>query len=119
MLEYSKQVSQSRFSCQRVPALIGKTLFYVLINPIISMTILGVLVNVIRAYGFNQTTELPSWLDHFLQTVGGAYAPCALFNIGLFMVGKISKVTGYTIFISSLLIFAKRYDVMMSRHDES
>lgn len=108
MLEYSKQVKNSHFSIQKVPLIIGRTLFYLIINPLILMTILGLLVNVIRSYGFHQSTDLPSWLDNFLLLLAGAYAPCALFNIGLFMVGRLNKVTGYTIFISGLLIFAKR-----------
>lgn len=70
------------------------------------MTLLGLIVNVIISYWAH--SSFPEWLDSFLELVGGAYAPCALFNIGLFMVGKLSKVTGYTIFVSALLIAAKR-----------
>ncbi|XP_011402850.1 PREDICTED: integral membrane protein GPR155-like isoform X2 [Amphimedon queenslandica] len=105
MLEYSKQSTRSRLTCKRIPVIVGKTFFYLLINPIMFMTLLGLVVNVIISYWSH--TSFPGWLDSFLTLVGGAYAPCALFNIGLFMVGKLGKVTGYTIFVSTLLIIAK------------
>ena len=109
MLEYTKQSTRSRLTCKRIPVILGKTFFYLLINPIMFMTLLGLIVNVIISYWSH--TSFPDWLDSFLSLVGGAYAPCALFNIGLFMVGKLSKVTGYTIFVSTLLIIAKRLEI--------
>ena len=44
----------------------------------------------------------------FLNILSGAYAACALFQIGLFMVGKLQKLTGMLIFIATMLIAAKR-----------
>ena len=51
--------------------------------------------------------NLPGWLMGFLNILGGAYAACALFQIGLFMVGKLQKLTGMVIVVASLLITAK------------
>ena len=49
------------------------------------------------------------WLTGFLDILGGAYAACALFNIGIFMVGKLKKLTGTVILVATLLIVAKTY----------
>ncbi len=49
------------------------------------------------------------WLVGFLDVLGGAYAACALFNIGLFMVGKLGKVTGSLLLVATLLIAAKTF----------
>lgn len=76
------------------------------------MTALGVVYNLIVHYGIfrghrDSTHNIPSWLGGFLSILGGAYAACALFQIGIFMVGKLMKVTGMLIMTSALLIFAK------------
>lgn len=80
------------------------------------MTALGVIYNVVVHFGIFHGREsskrnIPHWFGGFLSTLGGAYAACALFQIGLFMVGKLKKITGTLIIISSLLIFAKTYAV--------
>lgn len=49
------------------------------------------------------------WLTGFLDILGQAYAACALFNIGIFMVGKLKKLTGTVILVATLLIVAKTY----------
>lgn len=48
-----------------------------------------------------------AWLVGFLDVLGGAYAACALFNIGIFMVGKMKKITLNLVLVASLLIVAK------------
>lgn len=48
-----------------------------------------------------------AWLTGFLDILGGAYGACALFNIGIFMVGKLKKLTGTVILVAALLIVAK------------
>jgi len=47
------------------------------------------------------------WLTGFLDILGGAYAACALFNIGIFMVGKMKSFSLTLLLISLLLIVAK------------
>lgn len=54
------------------------------------------------------------WLSGFLDVLGGAYAACALFSIGLFMVGKLTKITGTVLLVATLLIVAKTYVFMYS-----
>ena len=110
MMEYSKQSHMIQFTRRQIPKLILKTFLYVSLNPVVFMTMFGIIVNIINTYAIHHgdVSELPHWLTHFLDLLGGAYAPCALFNIGLFMVGKIQKVTGMMLLVSSLLIFAKR-----------
>lgn len=70
------------------------------------MTFLSVLVNAIVTYGIRK--KLPDWLLQFLEILGGAYASCALFCIGIFMVGRIKSVSGKTLLVGGLLIVAKR-----------
>ena len=76
------------------------------------MTAFGVVYNVVVHYGIFHGREdsqrnVPEWLGGFLNTLGQAYAACALLQIGIFMVGKIKKTTGILIMVSALLIFAK------------
>ena len=52
---------------------------------------------------------ISDWLVGFLDILGGAYAACALFNIGIFMVGKMKKITLTLVLVASLLILAKTY----------
>ena len=85
-----------------------------MLNPVMFMTALGVIYNVVVHFGIFRGKEssernIPHWLGGFLSTLGGAYAACALLQIGIFMVGKLKKITGMLIIISSLLIFAKTY----------
>ena len=94
-----------------MPKLLFKTLLNVTVNPVVLPTIAGILVNIIRTYGIHhgELHPFPKWLEDFLELVSRAYVPCALFSIGLFMVGKIQKISFMSIVVSSLLVFAKRY----------
>ena len=112
VLEYSKQRQFFKTSnLHTMTKLLFKTLLNVIVNPVGLPTIAGILVNIIRTYGIHhgELHPLPKWLEDFLQLVGRAYVPCALFSIGLFMVGKIQKISFMSIVVSSLLVFAKRY----------
>ena len=51
-------------------------------NPIIFMTVLGVIGN------FVFKGELPNIMDGFLTSLGNAFSACALFLLGLKMVNK-------------------------------
>ena len=55
----------------------------------------------------NTSLLIPDWLVGFLDILGGAYAACALFNIGIFMVGKMKKITLNLVLVAGLLILAK------------
>lgn len=107
MLEYSKQVrDRSRSVCRQLPALMLRTFRGVVLNPIIFMTVAGVITNVFLMYVIKQ--PFPDWLGGFLDILGGAYSLCALFSIGIFMVGKIKAVSGKILLVCCLLIVAKR-----------
>ncbi|XP_064401866.1 lysosomal cholesterol signaling protein-like [Halichondria panicea] len=114
LMEYNKQSrdSNKKMSCDRISIILFRTMKGVVLNPIIFMTVLGIVVNVIIFFGVNKgegnsSDNLPDWLVGFLDVLGGAYAACALFNIGLFMVGKLGKVTGSLLLVATLLIAAK------------
>lgn len=86
--------------------------FQVALNPVVFMTALGVVYNLVVHFGIfhgykSSQRNIPHWLGGFLTTLGNAYAACALLQIGIFMVGKVKKTTGMLIMISALLIFAK------------
>ena len=70
------------------------------------MTFLGIAVNSFVTYAIHK--QLPDWLLQFLDILGGAYASCALFSIGIFMVGRIKSLSGTSLFVGGLLIVAKR-----------
>lgn len=112
MMEYHKQSSRTSLSCRHIPSLLWRTVRGVLFNPVIFMTALGVIVNAVVYFGIHKgeresKDNLPEWLMGFLTILGSAYAACALFLIGLFMVGKIKKLTGMVILLAALLIVAK------------
>lgn len=109
-MEFTKQSQQTAIACSNFFKVLLKTVMFVCLNPIVFMTALGVMVNVIVTFGLDRPdgSQLPSWLSHFLEVLGNAYAAGALFNIGIFMVGKIKDISFMTLIVSVLLIFAKR-----------
>ena len=52
-------------------------------------------------------SKLPASLDSIVTTVSQSFAACALFYLGLSMVGKISSQKGPGLFITAGLVFAK------------
>ena len=92
--------------------LLSFPLIQVVLNPVVFMTAIGVVYNLVVHFGIfhgrqSSQRNIPYWLSGFLSTLGNAYAACALLQIGIFMVGKVKKTTGMLIIISALLIFAK------------
>lgn len=109
-MELNKNISTKKMDMKQIPLILLRTLKGVVFNPVIFMTLLGLIVNVFVSFALNKTTpddKLPGWLVDFLDVLGGAYAACALFNIGIFMVGKMKKITLNLILVASLLIVAK------------
>ena len=109
MLEYWKERNKSEhvLNCRSIAASLARVFRNVAINPFVFTTVLGLLVNVIMTFGIRR--ELPSWLTGFLDILGDAYAACALFAIGIFMVGRLQRLAGSTLVVSGVLIIAKRY----------
>lgn len=70
-------------------------------NPIICMTVLGVVGNVIFGH------HVPIYLGGTLKVLGSAFSASALFLLGLRMVGKVSTLRGPTLILPGLLIITK------------
>ncbi|KAJ8956227.1 hypothetical protein NQ318_014958 [Aromia moschata] len=73
----------------------------ILLNPIILMTILGILGNFIFKH------KVPTYLGGTLQVLGSAFSASALFLLGLRMVGKVHKLRGATLVTPGILIMVK------------
>ncbi|RZC40348.1 integral membrane protein GPR155 [Asbolus verrucosus] len=91
----SDGVHKQRF---RMVVSVAKSIF---LNPIIFMTILGVLGNFI----FNH--KIPCYLGGVLDVLGSAFSASALFLLGLRMVGKVHKLRGPTLVVPGILIMVK------------
>ncbi|KAK9745312.1 Membrane transport protein [Popillia japonica] len=77
---------------------VSKSIF---LNPIIFMTLLGIIGNLI----FNHT--VPVYLSEILKALGSAFSASALFLLGLRMVGKVHTLRGATLIIPGILIIVK------------
>ena len=62
-----------------------------LTNPVIAMTVLGVLGNLVLS------SSMPPLLDHFLSALGATFTALAPFSLGLSMVGRLGAIRGATI----------------------
>ncbi|XP_019875971.2 integral membrane protein GPR155 isoform X2 [Aethina tumida] len=73
----------------------------IFLNPIILMTILGIVGNVIFKH------KIPCYLGSILDALGSAFSASALFLLGLRMVGKVHKLRGATLVVPGILIMVK------------
>ncbi|XP_056633190.1 integral membrane protein GPR155 [Diorhabda sublineata] len=73
----------------------------IFLNPIILMTILGIIGNLIFKH------NVPVFLSGTLQVLGSAFSASALFLLGLRMVGKVHKLKGATLVVPGILIMVK------------
>ncbi|XP_074030113.1 integral membrane protein GPR155 homolog anchor isoform X2 [Leptinotarsa decemlineata] len=73
----------------------------VFLNPIVFMTLLGVLGNIIFRH------KIPLFFGGTLQVLGSAFSASALFLLGLRMVGKVHKLRGITLVVPGILIMVK------------
>lgn len=70
-------------------------------NPIIFMTILGIVGNFIFHH------QVPVYFGGILNVLGSAFSASSLFLLGLRMVGKIYKMTGAALVVPGILIMVK------------
>ncbi|KAK5638085.1 hypothetical protein RI129_012380 [Pyrocoelia pectoralis] len=70
-------------------------------NPIVAMTILGILGNLIFKH------NVPLFIAQILDALGSAFSASALFLLGLRMVGKVHKLRGPTLVVPGILIIVK------------
>ncbi|CAH1118670.1 unnamed protein product [Phaedon cochleariae] len=82
----------------KVAVAVAKNIFF---NPIILMTILGILGNFIFKH------KVPTVFSGTLQVLGSAFSASALFLLGLRMVGKVHKLRGATLVVPGILIMVK------------
>lgn len=73
----------------------------IILNPIILMTILGVLGNLIFQH------QVPKYLGGILEVLGSAFSASALFLLGLRMVGKIHTLRGAALVVPGIIIMVK------------
>ncbi|XP_018569986.1 integral membrane protein GPR155 [Anoplophora glabripennis] len=94
-LPNTRSIHNERF---RLVLSVAKSIFF---NPIILMTILGVLGNFIFRH------KVPLYLKGTLEVLGSAFSASALFLLGLRMVGKVHKLRGATLVLPGILIMVK------------
>nr|CAI5834013.1 unnamed protein product [Callosobruchus analis] len=82
----------------RLAISVAKSIF---MNPIICMTILGIIGNLIFKH------KVPVYIGGTLQVLGSAFSASALFLLGLRMVGKVHKLRGATLVVPGILIMVK------------
>ncbi|KAK0178661.1 hypothetical protein PV327_007533 [Microctonus hyperodae] len=81
--------------------LVGSVIKGIALNPILFMTVLGIIGNFI----FNHKIPMP--LSVILEVFGNAFSASALFLLGLLMVGKIHTLKGAALVIPGILISVK------------
>ncbi len=82
-------------------SLLKTTLWCVISNPIVFMTVIGVAANFV----LNQT--LPSLIEPILTTLANSFSALALFFLGFTMIDKIKNLKFSTIVIILVLVFSK------------
>ncbi|XP_013785956.1 integral membrane protein GPR155-like [Limulus polyphemus] len=100
LMEIQKQRSHN------ISVVSRKTIFFqvckgVISNPVVIMTILGVLGN----FAFNH--QVPEVLQKFLHVLGSAFSATALFLLGLNMVGKFQLLQGAALLQPAVMIIMK------------
>ncbi|XP_014779398.1 integral membrane protein GPR155 isoform X1 [Octopus bimaculoides] len=102
MMEIHKNRNPNNFQENRKRPYVNlKILVDVIKNPIVFMTILGIMFNFI----FQQT--IPIIIKNILTVLGNAFAASALFYLGLNLVGKTKNQLGIQLVVPFLLVLAK------------
>lgn len=81
--------------------LLKHTLWSTIKNPIVFMTFVGLIVNLI----FDQ--KIPALIEPIITTLANSFSALALFYLGMTMVGKIRNLNFTMIIIMIILIFSK------------
>ncbi|KAI4494469.1 hypothetical protein M0802_008961 [Mischocyttarus mexicanus] len=98
LLEISKRSLEENKSCW---SMVYSVIKGVALNPVLFMTILGIIGNVIFSH------VIPPFLAAILEVLGNAFSASALFLLGLMMVGKVHKLKGTALVIPGILISVK------------
>ena len=81
--------------------LIKSTIWSTISNPIVFMTIIGIVAN------FVLKQKIPSLIEPILNSLADSFSAIALFFLGYTMIGKIKNLTFSTVIIILVLVFAK------------
>jgi predicted permease len=81
--------------------LIKSTIWSTISNPIVFMTIIGIVAN------FVLKQKIPSLIEPILSSLADSFSAIALFFLGYTMIGKIKNLTFSTVIIILVLVFAK------------
>ena len=110
-LEYSLQKAKSTVSFRR---LLTKTLWNLIINPLVNMIIIGLLINLIISKAihggdsdYDTNRNLKDWIKKFLTLLGNAFNACSLLYLGMCMVGKLKSFNGLLVLKLLLLCSTK------------
>lgn len=98
LLDDDLAISQTIHRRFKLVVSVAKSIF---LNPIVFMTILGILGNFIFKH------KIPCYLGGVLDVLGSAFSASALFLLGLRMVGKVHKLRGATLVVPGILIMVK------------
>ena len=82
-------------------SLIWSVIKGVALNPILFMTVLGIVGNLVFSH------QIPKLLSSILEVLGNAFSASALFLLGLMMVGKVHTLKGAALVIPGILICIK------------
>ncbi|VDO47388.1 unnamed protein product [Schistosoma margrebowiei] len=79
----------------------AKVVFNVLKNPLIFMTLIGIIFNLILKH------HLPVYIDGLLSVIADSFGATALFSLGYGMVGKMSTITQREAYILTTILLTK------------
>ncbi|CAH8604020.1 unnamed protein product [Schistosoma intercalatum] len=92
--------SNSVPSCGRCQQL-TQVMFNVLKNPLIFMTLIGIIFNLILKH------HLPVYINGLLSVIADSFSATALFSLGYSMVGKMSTITQREVYILTTILLTK------------
>ncbi|KAF2359702.1 Membrane transport protein [Trinorchestia longiramus] len=78
-----------------------KTLKGIVLNPVVTMSILGILFNTL--FG----GRMPQLFENILEVLGQAFSASALFALGVRMVGQVASLRGSSLVVPGILITVK------------
>lgn len=100
LLEINEKIKQKNTN-RNYTSICLSTLWSILSNPIVFMTIIGVLVNLL----FNRT--IPHLIEPLLSTLSSSFSAIAIFYLGFMMVNRIQSLNLFAIIAIVVLIFTK------------
>ena len=106
MLEFHKSSKDKSIQISK-RRIIWKAIKGVITNPLVFMVALGLIGNVVVT-AINFDVKQKWFLKPFLDVVGNSFGACALFYLGLNLVGNMKKHTGAILVVPFLLVICKR-----------